>query len=184
MNTLYELPLWIGLIPLAAAVGVFVYANNRGITRLKWASLGVALLGPVLAGISYFVDTPRELSVKRTRAIVESVVEQRWEDFRGLLNRNTSVTVVRGPEAISAMLERLTATYGLKSATILGTESVVGSGTIDVTISVFSEHDFGPQRTAWRFEYEQRADGILLSRVSPVQVAGGTNVGNIERQLR
>lgn len=184
METLYELPRWAGLIPLAAALGLFIYANNRSYARLKWAAIGLALLGPILSGVSHFVDTPREVSVKRTRAIVESVVDRRWDDLQGLLNRNTSVTVVRGPEAIAAMLQRLTETYGLTSATILGTESAVGSGTIDVTISVFSEHDFGPQRTAWRFEYEQRADGILLARVSPVQIAGGANVGNIERQLR
>ena len=184
MNTLYELPLWMALIPVSLAVGLFVYANNRNNARLKWASAGLLLLGPVLAGVSHVVDTPRELSVRRTRAIVESVVDQRWDDFKGLLNRNTSVTLVRGPDAITSMLERLTSSYGLKSATILGTESVVGAGTIDVTVTVFSEHDFGPQRTAWRFEYEERADGILLSRISPVPVAGGPNVGTIERQLR
>lgn len=180
MNFLFELPLWIVLVVLAAGVGVFIAGNNRVNARIRMIGLAVVAIGLGLGAVSYFGQTPREECVSRTKQIVAAVRAKDWDALKPLLDRNTQVMLLRGPDQIADGLAALERRFGLNSLSILALDGTASSAGIEVKLSVFSEHNFGPSRSIWRLEFEPRSDGILLARIVPEQIGERGEPGNLK----
>ncbi len=183
----FDLPAWFVFSGFAVGVVIFLAGNARVNRRIQLAGAGVVLLAVVLAAVSYFVDTPVEKCVRRTHDIVAATVGQDWPRLESLLDRNTQAVGVRGNKDIVEMARTRVAEFAIESATLTGTKTTRGVSTIDVAIAVFSQQKGNAppsMQTSWNFEYEQRADGILLARFYPTAVGGSSVKEQIERLMR
>ena len=155
----------------SSAIVVFVYGNARVRAPTRNAGIGVALLALVWSGVAYAIETPVEQCVSRTKALVAAAENGKWDDFSKLIDNNTTIDRVniRGRANVTSAVQNNSDAYGLKAVHVLGTDVTTGAGTYDVTINTLLE---GSQSTTARFtlQYEQRADGILLTRLIPLSV--------------
>lgn len=165
----FDLPIWFPIALFVVAIGVFIYGNNRSNAQLRLASLGIVVLTVGLVALSYFVDTFEEKCVKRTHGLIAAVNAKDWTTFKSLLNEQTTVVVLRGPDAISLRAQQLAEEFGLRNVRILNTNTRGGdAGLMDVTVLVNYEiNQPTPPTMPWVFQYEQRADGTLLSNIAP-----------------
>lgn len=181
MDFLLELPWWATLAGLGAAIGVWIYGNNRLEKKIKLGGIGLLLLTIILTIVSRAIDTPREQGVKRTHAIVAAANAEDWNKFESLLDANTQVSLIRGASNIRQIIEKQWNQHGFKSATILNTESTRSGSLITVYITVFSEASVSG-RSTWEFDYERVSDGLFLSKVRAISMDGGD--GNAEMIMR
>jgi hypothetical protein len=180
----FELPVWFVIAGIVVGAGVAIYGNNRMQRGILLGGIGLILLTLVMTAVSYFVDTPREQSVKRTKAIIAAVNAQDWNALRGLLNPTTTIYGFTGPDEIATIGEALAGRFGLKSASVISTKGTGEGGFISVSTTV--RHDFSSTMlpvTNWLFLYEERKDGILLSKIEAADRAG-TPVAQIQGQFR
>ncbi len=165
---LFAPPIWLVLVIVIAGIAVFIYANARTSTQGRLGGVAIAIAGVLLFVVGRFVDTPLEACVKRTYAIIAAVEAADWTKMESLLNNNTSVMNFRGAKEIADGARKRADQFGLKRAFVLGRDQVQRQNVIDVVVSVLSEQNMPPQiRTTWRFKYEVRSDGILLSEIAP-----------------
>jgi hypothetical protein len=181
-NHLFSPALWMPAVGLIVAAALLLYGNARVKTPVRNAGAGLFALVLVWIGVAYFVQTPLEQCVARTRAIVAAVEEGKFDDLRTLLDENTSLEILQGREDIAAATEIAATSYGLKSITILSTEPIQGIGTVDVNFTALLE---GAQATTstWRFEYTVRPNEITLTRILPVTI-GRFSADDIRRNIR
>ena len=81
--------------------------------------------------------------------------------------------MLRGGEKISQVTQENIDRFGVTEIRILNTNADRGIDTIDVTVNTLIEARYNTA-SVWKFEYEQRTDGILLSRITPLTVAGAS----------
>ncbi|MFT3788216.1 MAG: hypothetical protein QM770_18940 [Tepidisphaeraceae bacterium] len=181
----FDLPLWVPIALLAAAVAVFVYGNNRGDRRLRLASGGILALTAALVAISWHFETLQEKCYTRTKSIVNAVSAKQWDTVRDLMNESTRCVGLKGRDQIASTGKALAEEWGLKSAIVLASSPQPGApGMMDMQVSVL--HEFtrvSIPRTTWVFRYEKRVDGIELTSIDPVNEPG-TPVGEIERRMK
>ena len=164
--------LWMPLTLFIVGLAVFVFGNARVQSTIRNAGLGILLLTLAWAGVAYFVDTFSEQCVKRTDAIVAAVEEAKWPELAKLIDKNTRLVDMRGPEEISALTESAAGMYQLKEIRILKHEVVFPlPESVDVSIDTYNE---GSQNstTTFTFSYEKRPDGILLRQITPIRING------------
>lgn len=185
MEFLLSPPSWVWIVGPALAIGVWVYGNNRTDAKIRWAGFGLLLGGLLWGVVSFMIDTPLEASVKRTRDIVRLASEEKWDEFQGKFDAQTTIgagpLALRGAEPIRKIVESNWNRYQFRSVTILSLVAVQSGSLISVEISVLSDMQF-PQRSSWRFDYEKRSDGVLLARIEPLSV-DGANIEQIRARL-
>lgn len=183
-ETLFNPPIWMPILLAMVGIAVFVYGNARVQAKVRNGGLGVLGLVVLWSAVAYFVRTPTEQCLDRTRQIVGAVEDGKWDELSKLLDRNTrfaygmiSLDAQRLVRSAQDNAER----FGVKDINILSENIDRTPGTIDVTISTLVQ---GAQNTTavFKFEYEQRTDGILLSRISALSV-GGASTDEISRQV-
>lgn len=183
-ETLFNPPIWMPIALGLVGIVVFLYGNARVQARVRNTGLGV--LGLVLAWCvsAYLVTTPVEQCLNRSKALVAAAESGQWDTFKSLLDNTTTIERIsaRGRDAVTETVRGSADGYGLKNVRTLNTDVSTGVGTYDVTISVLLE---GSQATTarFRFEYEQRSDGILLSKLVPISV-GNMSVDDITNYIR
>lgn len=170
-ESLFHPAVWMPVAVLLVGVAIFIYGNARVQAGVRNAGAGVVALALLWCGVAYFVETPVEQCVSRTKAIVAAAESGKWDDFAKLLDNNTLIDRVniRGRANVAGAVQSNAESYGLKSVHILSTDVTTGIGTYDVTINTLME---GSQSTTARFtlQYEQRSDGLLLTRLIPLNV--------------
>ena len=167
---LFNPALWMPAAALAVAIGVFVYGNNRLKPPIRNAGLGLAGLVLAWCVAAYLVQTRVEQCVSRTEAIIASVEAGDWAKLSSLLDQTTTLSFLGGGEAIRHAAESSAQAYGLKDIRILRTEPQQRAlDSVDVTVTTLLEGS-QPLNAVFRFEYEQRSDGILLAKIVPVQI--------------
>jgi hypothetical protein len=181
---LFFVPLWFPISLIALGIGTFVYGNNRAQRQLTSSGIGLIVLSCMVWIVSYAIDTPSERCVARTRTIVRAVNDGDWGKLREQLNAGTMVLDLVGPDAIGEAVAREASRHDVKRATVLGLSTTRAGSAITVDVSVYSEQKAPPAfRTQWQFQYETRADGILLAKIVPVS-GENASAGQIERALR
>jgi hypothetical protein len=169
---LFNPALWIPVAALAAAIGVFIYGNNRVKPAIRNAGVGLVGLVLVWAVAAYLVQTRVEQCVTRTHAILAAVEAADWTQLRALLDKNTTLSFLPGGggDAIRQAAQNSAEAYGLKDIRTLRTtaEQRALEG-VDVTIDTLLE-GAQPLNATFRFEYEQRSDGILLAKIVPITI--------------
>ena len=185
-ETLFNPPLWLPAIAIALGIAIFVYGNARLKTPIRNGGLAVFAVALIWCAAAYFVQTRVEQCIHRTNAIVAAVEAADWAKLGTLVDKSTIIDVqnrsIAGRESIVSSTQSTAAVYGLKSIRTYGTETVVGPNTVDVTFNALVE-GVQPLTTVFRFEYEERSDGMLLSKIVPVRV-GNMTMDQLQRSIR
>jgi hypothetical protein len=177
---LFNPALWMPAVGFIVAIVVFVFGNNRVKPAIRNTGLGLLGLMFVWCIAAFFIETRVEQCISRTKAIVYSVEAADWTKMTSLLDKRTSLMFMHGPDEIMSGTEKAAGNYGLKQVRILSTTAIEGPGTIDVTFTALLE-GAQPLTTTFRFEYEQRSDGMLLANIVPVKI-GDRPVEEVVRQ--
>jgi hypothetical protein len=72
-DLIFDTPLWLLGLFAVLGIGLWFSGNARRENRLQYAGYASVLLAVLLAVVSHFVDTDREIVTRRTRQIVEAV---------------------------------------------------------------------------------------------------------------
>lgn len=186
MEILFNPAIWMPTAAFVVGLAVFLYGNAR--VKAPIRNAGLAILGVAAAWCvaAYFVQTKVEQCISRTHAIVAAVEKADWTTLRSLLDKTTVIDVpnlrVSGPDEIVSTTQTTAGAYGLKSIRVYGTEAVRGPGSVDVTFNSLLE-GMQPLTATFRFEYEERSDGMLLAKIVPVRV-GDKSMDEIRRAIR
>jgi hypothetical protein len=184
MDFIFDPPVWAVLVLAAGGIGTFIYGNARLMNGVRFGGVGVLLLAITWFAVAWFVDTHLEASVKRTRAIVASVNDSQFDVMESLMNSATGCLGFRGAKEIADGAKERASQFGLKNVWITGLNSSQAGNLIDIDIGVMSEQNMPPTMpTSWKFKYEVRADGVLLSSIEPTAI-GNQNVDELKRRLQ
>lgn len=180
-NILFAPALWMPAALAFIALGLFWFGNSRTRPSIRNAGVGLLALTLVWAAVAWFVQTPVEKCVTRTRAVIAAVENGKWDELRTLLDETTTLEFLRGPEAIAGATESAASAYGLTNITLFGTDAVEGIGSVDVNFTAILEGS-RPAKSSWKFEYLVRPDGIVLSRIQPISI-GNSSIDQIRRAI-
>lgn len=176
-------------LPAAVAVfGIylFIHGNRRNEAKVRAAGLGVVLLAAALFFVGRVMETDREIAERRSRELVQAVDSQDWTTLRALLDPKASVAVLNAPiysnrDAIVAGAQAATEQYGIKNIRITSLTSEQDQTAITVTLHVLSDQGFTgqPFPTSWQFEWQELADGWMLTRILCLRIGQdtGPNLG-------
>ena len=178
---IFDTPWWLlALIAIIAAV-FFWQGNRRRSTRLMQAGLGVILLAIALGLTSFFVQTPKERALAQSRKLIESFEKQDWKSFESVLPPNVTVSLLNSPDTIYSTREKLVAgakkaqaSYNFQSMHILSISADQADTLVTVDLELISTQELTmgrPITSAWRFEFQEAADGWALERIIAVKIA-------------
>lgn len=75
-DLLFDTPLWLLGLFAVLGIGLWFSGNARREKRLQYAGYASLLVAVLLAVVSHFVDTDREIVTRRTRQIVDAVARK------------------------------------------------------------------------------------------------------------
>lgn len=182
-ESLFSPSIWLPPLVLAVAAVIFVVGNNRVHQPTRLAGVGLAVVALVWIAAAYFVQTPVEQAVSRTKQIIASVEKSDWAGLAASLDGATTLAVLRGPSQISTVTQEVADRYGLKDITVLRTDAVVAPPQRDIVVTANTLVE-GAHATTFRiqFTYSRRADGLLLQSIRPLEV-NGQSLDNVQRYL-
>lgn len=185
---LFDTPWWLPVLIGTVGVVLFITGNKRVQTKVRYAGLGVIGLAILLAAVSYFVDTPTETALKKSKQLITSFDKQDWTTFASVLDRDTDVSlhslpIYQGREDIVAAAKKAYQQYGFTSANVLMShaERVDTQITVDLTLLTQQTSLGRPMNSDWQFEWQQSADGWRLVEVRALQI--GQQKGEDIRRL-
>jgi hypothetical protein len=165
-DLLFDTPWWLPVAIVAVGVFVFVRGNRRQKKGVLFGGLGVAVLGVVVALVSYFVDTAKEQAARRASELVGSVNTRDWPKFTALLDRQTNVYGVRGPDAITLIARTVSERNRLGISRITGMEVKQADPTfITVDMRVLSDIAGTSVISDWQLQFERLSQGWVLKEV-------------------
>jgi hypothetical protein len=166
---LFETPWW--LPTMLIGVGVFVWiTGNRRVEKpvMAWG-LAIAALGILVILLSVLVDTDREKCFNRTKLLVTSAGQRDWTKFQSLIDPQTSIYGLRGPEEITSAAKTAAERINLSSAWISSSRVEQTGTVITVDVRIISEQFQGnPAPSDWRFTYQNFGQGFVLYTVNVI----------------
>jgi hypothetical protein len=178
---LFETPWW--LPTLIVAVGVFLLWNGNRLTNSKLTRAGAAacLLAVLLVIISALVNTPKERAIAGSKKLINSFEKRDWTSFQSVLAPDVSVTLLNDPQTIYPNRQTLVAAakdaqdrYNFSSVRITSMSAVQADTLISVNIDIITVQEKPvnfPVTSAWRFEWQEAADGWALERIIALKIA-------------
>ena len=184
-DLLFDVPWYLPTFLAVIGLSLFVSGNRRQKPRLRGAGIALVLVAVTWAVVSYLVDTPKEISQKQTRRLVQSVVDRNWNTFDALLDPGVSFRFVGSPwqidgrDTLSDAVKADVNQIGLKSAHISDIETAKKGDTITVTMKVWTTQDLTldrPLDSQWELDWRQAgASGRwLLRQIRAIEVTGVT----------
>lgn len=181
---LFDPPWW--LLALLAGVGaaIFVAGNRRQERAVMRMGLVLLLAGVALFAVSWFVDTPKEQAVTRTRAIAAAVSQRNWDALRSLLDPNTTLLFYNNREEIVKGGRETAERIGLKNVRLLSVTPQQTQTNITVYVRALSEQDSfqGITATDWQFNFNNLGTGWQLTGIAPLPT-GPVTPDMIQQQL-
>jgi hypothetical protein len=177
-DLLFDTPWWLPTLLAIVGVVLFITGNNRQEFRIRSAGIALLVLGILVMGVSYFVDTDREKAEKGTRKLVQAVVDRDWNVFQNFLDPKASVavqnagTVAPNRDRIMALAKAGSEQFGLKSAHVTSLDSEQKQSEITITIDALTEqtrHPY-PVPSTWQFQWIRTADGLRVFRITNLKV--------------
>lgn len=165
---LFDTPWWLPLALIGVGVAVFISGNRRQEKSTLRGGLALMLLGVAVALVSYFIDTPRENAVGRTRGLVAAVNARDWQQFRQLIDPQTTVLAFKGPQAITDAVQSAAENNNVTGLRITGTDVQQAGAEITVSIRVLSEQRGVPGASDWRLIFLKSESGLVLYKVEPL----------------
>src|SRR5512142_2223165 len=90
---LFEAPWWLWALPGAAGIFLLLVGNTRQNRQLLRAGAALLVLAVALFLVSWLVDTPREKSIKQTRALIKQIQAGDWTAVQKLLAPRVKLAV-------------------------------------------------------------------------------------------
>jgi hypothetical protein len=170
LDTIFDPSWWMPLAIIAVGAYLFWTANRKQDTTLRNAGLGVVLLAGVLMVVAWFVDTPTETAVRKTRLMITSVESRDWPTFASLLDHRSSMLIYRGKQQLAEGAEKSVDRIGLKDVRVVGLEAEQKQSLINVDVSLLSEQEVSPypHPSSWRFAWQTDGSGWYLARIEPL----------------
>jgi hypothetical protein len=169
---LFDTPWWLPLSILAVGLYVFITGNRRQERNVMLAGGGIALLAVAIMGISYLVETNREMAVNRTEGMVDAVNARDWTRFKSLIDRETVVANWKGADEITAAARDAAERFQIGKIRISGTTIEEHQTAIAVSIRVFTDVNGRTVPSDWLFDYQNRGTGWKLYSVTLGQAPG------------
>jgi len=169
MNFIYETPWWLPASLIFVGVVLFITGDRRLELKLKYGGLGLAALGVLFALVSYLLDSPREVAIARTRALVAAVEKRDWPKVQSLLHPAVALVGWKGGAMIVDGARYYAERYDLKSARVTAIDGEDRDGMIAVSMQVVAEiREASGIITRWKLEWEKTPRGWLLAVVEPL----------------
>lgn len=166
---LFETPWWLPTVAIGIGIFVWLTGNRRLEKRVMLTGLGIAALGVAILMISIAVDTDRERTVKRTRQLVASAAQHDWTKFESLLDPETNIYGLRGPQQITQAARSAADSLNLTAARITGMTVDQADTVITISMRVYSEQFRGnPGMSDWQLQYQNYGQGFVLYSVRAV----------------
>ncbi len=183
---LFNAPWWLPVILGLAGAALFLAGTRRRDRGLKTAGAVAASLGAAAFLASYFVQTPVEKALDRTRRLVAAADEKDWATFESLLHPQTSFASLRGPAELMPMVKNAAERFSVKDVVIISAEAQRTETVIVVDVVLRSVHEAlvynVPVETNVRFEWQQREGEWLLYRIEPLP-GGDVSPDQIDRYV-
>lgn len=179
---LFNPALWMPALALAVAIALFVYGNNRVDRSIRNTALGLFAVVAAWCAAAFFVETKLEQCITRTHNIVAAVEAADWKKMSDLLDTRTTLEFLQGRDAIVNATQGAAQNYGLKDIRVFRTVALRGPNTVDVTFDSLLE-GVQPLTATFRFEYEERSDGMLLTKIVPVRM-GNKSMDQVRSAIR
>jgi hypothetical protein len=175
MNLIYETPWWLPTGIAALGIILLTNGNKRQEAKVRNAGLGVIGLAILLALLSYFLDSPREIVIKRTKALVAAVEKRDWPGMEALLHPEVSVMIWKGLKEVMERTKWAAERFDLQSVRIAGISAEKPDPGVKVALQVAADFkDVSGTITNWALEWEQTDHGWMLVRV---ESQGGPMIG-------
>ena len=187
-DLLFDTPYWLlgGLVVLGIAL--WFSGNARQEKRLQFAAYLAVLVAAVLALLSHFVDTDREIVIKRTRQIVEAVEKKDSAAAQKLLHPRATLSDMN-KQQIADRIKTAADQFGIQGIRItslevapqpLGAEMTAAlAATANMNVGPYS----GGVPSTWDLTWVKTADGWLLRDITPKTVPG-LSVGTMVDRLK
>jgi hypothetical protein len=186
LQVLFDAPWWLPIAVIGMGAALFITGNNRQEKGLMRGGSALVLLGLLIGLVSYLVDTDTEKAVKRTRQLVAAVNKRDWQAFRSLIDPETTVYALRGPETITRVAQSVVDRTSVGNIRITGTNIQAAPTVINVNIRVLSEQLGTSGVSDWQLQYQDFGKGWVLYRVQLLPGEAGSQVpeDRIMRELR
>lgn len=166
MNLIYETPWWLPTGIAALGFMLFTTGNKRQEAKVRNGGLGLIGLAVLLAVLSYFLDSPREVVIKRTHALVTAVSNRDWPAMEALLHLEVSVMIWKGPKEVVEKTKWAAERFELQSIQIASVNAEKPDPSIKVALQVAAGFkDVSGTITNWALEWEQTDRGWLLVHI-------------------
>ena len=182
---LFDAPLWVLCVLVAAGIAIWWAGNNRVDKPMKRIGLLVLLAGIALALTSFVFDTDAEKVTRKTEQLVDSINARDWKTFESILDPRTSFTIYKNRDDIVAGAKLTTDAIGLKSARITGMNVDKKDTVITIDLKALSEQDrtMGrPILSEWRFDWQNFGTGWKLMTITPLR-SDQVSAEEIQRNL-
>jgi hypothetical protein len=187
-DLLFDTPYWLLGLFAVLGIGLWFSGNARQDKRFQYAAYASLLTALVLALLSYFVDTDREIVIRRTRQIVEAVSKKDTATALKLLHPRASLADMNRQQ-IADRIGTAADQFGVKNVRItsldvapqpLGEEMTASlAATADMTLGPYS----GGVPSTWDLTWVKSNNGWLLRDITPKSVPGsdvGTVIGRLQ----
>lgn len=166
---LFETPWWLPTVAIGVGIFVWLTGNRRLERKVMLTGLGIAVFGVAILMVSIAVDTDRERTVKRTKQLVASAAQRDWTRFESLLDPQTSIYSLRGPQQITLAARAAAESINLSAARITGMTVDQADTVITISMRVYSEQFRGsPGMSDWQLEYQNYGQGFVLYSIRVV----------------
>jgi hypothetical protein len=181
---LFDAPTW--LLALLAVFGLAVTFTGLRRGQINMRNTGLAMLAAaaLLFVLRATVQTDEKRVEKATRGLVEAVSRKDWATAAKYL-RHARMYEWDGDELVRQATE-LSTHYGLTGVVVNSVDVHRDPNVITATVSVTSSHqgtyvDSVP--STWKFEYQKRAEGWVLTNLIPAKIGIG-DTGKAEDIIR
>lgn len=161
---LFQTPWWLPTAFILLGLGVFWTSNNRRQKGGMWGGLAIALIGIAIATTSYLVDTDQEKAVARVKHIVTAVNQKDWTTFRTLIDAQTNVYGLRGPDQITNVVQHASERFNFGNNSITGTTVKQTDTLIEIDIRLFSQGAMNGV-SDWQFNFQDFGRGFELRQI-------------------
>jgi hypothetical protein len=170
----FSTPWWVFVVVAAVAVFLLVSGNNRQDKTMKLAGLLVVLAGVILFLVSFFVETPPEITRRQTREFVQAVVGRDSAKLDSLLHANASILAWSKQDIIYGS-KYYADQYGVKSAFCTSIDIEEHDSLVVSRLTVLSTHEGGnmpinTMTSTWELNWLQTSNGWKLKDITPIAV--------------
>lgn len=166
---LFETPWWLPTVAIGVGIFVWLTGNRRLERKVMLTGLGIAAFGVAILMVSIAVDTDRERTVKRTKQLLASAAQHDWTKFESLLDPQTTIYSLRGPQQITQAARAAAESINLSAARITGMTVDQADTVITISMRVYSEQFRGsPGMSDWQLEYQNYGQGFVLYSIRVV----------------